>query len=191
VYCPLGSWHSALGMEGRVNWDGGYLMNLGEPAPLPSPGIEMVKVGLVWAGSPSEMEDRKRSISLKRLIPLRDIRGVNFFNLQKGWAAREVHGAGFAITDLSDRINDFADTAAFVAQMDLIISVDTAVAHLAGAMGKAVWTLLPFVPHWKWGTEGEHTAWYPTMRLFRQKKRGDWDDVIQRVASELKEMVGT
>ena len=87
--------------------------------------------------------------------------------------------------DFGDAIADFADTAALISQLDLVISVDTAVAHLAGALGKPVWTLLPFVPDWRWGRAGESTPWYPTMRLFRQERRGEWCDPIGRVTDEL------
>jgi ADP-heptose:LPS heptosyltransferase len=87
---------------------------------------------------------------------------------------------------LGGDLRDFADTAAVVAQLDLVIAVDTAVAHLAGALGKPVWILLPFVPDWRWGLDRERTPWYGTARLFRQTRRGDWEGVLARVAAELK-----
>jgi ADP-heptose:LPS heptosyltransferase len=89
------------------------------------------------------------------------------------------------VIDLTAQITDFADTAALMTHLDLVISVDTAAAHLAGAMGRKVWTLLPYIPNWRWGLEREDTPWYPTMRLFRQPAMGDWDAVIRRVADEL------
>jgi ADP-heptose:LPS heptosyltransferase len=89
------------------------------------------------------------------------------------------------LIDATEHITDFADTAALMAELDLIITVDTAAAHLAGALGRPVWTLLPVVPDWRWGLEREDTPWYPTMRLFRQRAPGDWDGVIQRVAAAL------
>ena len=89
------------------------------------------------------------------------------------------------LVDLTASITDLADTATLLAQLDLIISVDTVVAHLAGALGRPIWTLLPFVPDWRWGLEREDTPWYPSMRLFRQPTVGDWDSVIRRVVEEL------
>ena len=91
--------------------------------------------------------------------------------------------------DLTAAINDFADTAAMMDGLDLIITVDTAVAHLAGALGKPVWTLLPFVPDWRWGLEKDETPWYPTMRLFRQPRIGDWETVIAEVRGQLESFV--
>jgi tetratricopeptide (TPR) repeat protein len=138
-----------------------------------------LKVGLVWAGDPDHPNDRNRSISPDQLTPLLNIPGADFYSLQFGQPARE------GITALTIGISDFADTAERMSELDLIISVDTAAAHLAGALGRPVWTLLPFVPDWRWGVEGETTSWYPTMRLFRQKQLGEWAEVIQRVSAEL------
>jgi len=112
---------------------------------------------------------------------------VDFFSLQVDGGAeqiRQLSGAA-GLVDHTEHIHDFADTAALIAELDLIISVDTAVAHLTGALGRPVWTLLPFVPDWRWGLESEQTPWYPTMRLFRQPTLGNWEAVIQRVAEEL------
>jgi ADP-heptose:LPS heptosyltransferase len=94
------------------------------------------------------------------------------------------------ITNLESYLGDFSDTAAAIQELDLVISVDTAVTHLAGALGKPVWTLSPFVPDWRWMFNREDSPWYPTMRLFRQPKPGDWASVIRRVAEELKALVG-
>jgi ADP-heptose:LPS heptosyltransferase len=93
--------------------------------------------------------------------------------------------------DLTDDIDDFATSAALLAELDLIISVDTAVAHLAGALGCRVWTLLAFAPDWRWGLHRDDTPWYPTMRLFRQPAPGDWNSVIDRVMQELKDLVAS
>ncbi|WP_083805258.1 tetratricopeptide repeat protein [Chthoniobacter flavus] len=136
-------------------------------------------VGIVWAGNPGNYRDQRRSISPELLQPILDIPEVRFCSLQLG------HPAPSGVTDLTRSINDFEDTAAAMSELDLIITVDTAVAHLAGAMGKRVWTLLPFVPDWRWGLHGDTTPWYPTMRLFRQKSAGDWEEVIERVRAEL------
>jgi len=146
-----------------------------------------LRVGLAWAGRSQNARLRKRQIDLESLLPLLSITGVDFFNLQidDGTAAIQRVHARSRLIDLTAHVRDFADTAALMAHLDLIISVDTAVAHLAGAMGRPVWTLLPFVPDWRWGLKNEHTPWYPTMRLFRQPSFGDWDTVIQRVTHEL------
>jgi ADP-heptose:LPS heptosyltransferase len=116
---------------------------------------------------------------------------VEFHSLQIGSGAEQCAGVSrsIAIIDNSSQIKDFADTAALMMDLDLIISVDTAVAHLAGALGRPVWTLLPFVPDWRWGLSLETTPWYPTMRLFRQPKLGDWESVVHRVAENLQKLV--
>ncbi len=145
----------------------------------PSPGIR--QIGLAWAGQPQNVNDRNRSIGLEKFSPLASRHGVRFHNLLPIRAAN----ASFPISDWSDLLKDFADTAALVANLDLIISVDTAVAHLAGAMGKPVWLLLPFLPDWRWMLDRPDSPWYPTMKLFRQKAPGDWDTVIRRVADAL------
>jgi len=150
-----------------------------------------LKVGLVWAGSPQNQRTKARDVLPKMLAPILRVEDINFLSLQLGATTeqlQQVTGAT-AIIDQTNHIQDFADTAALMMNLDLIISVDTAVAHLAGALGRPVWTLLPFVPDWRWGLEIETTPWYPTMRLFRQPVLGDWDSVIQRVADELKLLV--
>jgi ADP-heptose:LPS heptosyltransferase len=121
------------------------------------------------------------------LARLGQVPGVRFFSLQKGEAAAEARTPppGMELVDWTEELTDFADTAALIANLDLIITVDTAVAHLAGAMGKPVWTLLSFVADWRWLREREDSPWYPSMRLFRQSALGDWDNVIKRVADQL------
>ncbi len=116
--------------------------------------------------------------------------GGRLFSLQKGPAATAARAplGGRTLTDLADHLTDFAQTAAIVANLDLVISVDTAVAHLAGALGRPVWTLLPFVPDWRWLMGREDSPWYPTMRLFRQERPGDWEGVFARVAAALREV---
>jgi ADP-heptose:LPS heptosyltransferase len=108
---------------------------------------------------------------------------VSFISLQK---PRPPAGTPFDMIDPSSELHDFADTAALIANLDLVISVDTAVVHLAGAMGKPVWTMLAFVPDWRWLLDRDDSPWYPTMRLFRQSRRGDWAEVVDRVVAELK-----
>jgi hypothetical protein len=146
-------------------------------------GGEGLRVGLVWAGSPTHADDRNRSIAPELLEPLLELPGVRWFSLQIG--ARADHAPRGPLTDLAPRLVDFAETAAVIANLDLVLSVDTAVAHLAGAVGAPVWTLLPYVPDWRWMLDRDDSPWYPTMRLFRQQHRGEWQPVIERVAAEL------
>jgi hypothetical protein len=150
-----------------------------------------LRVGLTWAGNADNVTLRKRRVALEQLLPVVAVENVDFFSLQIGSGSEQIGRLPLQslIADHTMHIKDFADTAAFMAELDLIISVDTAVAHLAGALGCSVWTLLPFVSDWRWGLEGENTPWYPTMRLFRQPAPGDWASVIQKVAGELKHFV--
>ncbi len=145
------------------------------------------KIGLVWASQPLHRIAPLKSATLAAFAPLGLVADARFYSLQKGEAGKEASapGAPMRITDLSGRIEDFADTAAFIANLDLTISVDTAVAHLAGAMGKPVWTLLPHAPDWRWHPDQDSSAWYPTMRLYKQDRPGDWTTVISRLASDL------
>jgi tetratricopeptide (TPR) repeat protein len=145
-----------------------------------------LRLGLAWAGSPDHQSDETRSLAAEMLLPLLRASGVTFYSLQVGRGAafaRPLLDAG--LIDFTAHLGDFADTAALLAELDLVVSVDTAVVHLAGAMGRPVWTLLAFVPDWRWGLEREGTPWYPTMRLFRQPALGDWDSVLGRVAAEV------
>jgi predicted O-linked N-acetylglucosamine transferase (SPINDLY family)/ADP-heptose:LPS heptosyltransferase len=150
-----------------------------------------LKVGLVWAGNPQHKNDRNRSIALERLAPLFDAPGVRWFSLQVGERAADLARAPAGkIANLADRLTDFGETAAAVAGLDLVIAVDTATAHLAGALGKPVWILLPFVPDWRWLVGRDDSPWYPTARLFRQPVRGDWESVAQSVRAALAELAG-
>jgi len=146
-----------------------------------------LKVGLAWAGNKTHKDDRNRSMPLAAFAPLGRLDGVRFHNLQKGDAATQAKNPppGLELIDWTQDLHDFADTAALIANLDLVIAVDTAVAHLAGAMGKPVWTLLPFVPDWRWLLEREDSPWYPTMRLFRQPAIGDWETVIGQIKDAL------
>jgi tetratricopeptide (TPR) repeat protein len=145
------------------------------------------RVGLAWAGRPVHSGDKSRSMHLSALAHLAALEGVRFFSLQKGPAVEQADAppAGMEIVNLDAQLLDFADTAAAISLMDLVISVDTAVVHLAGALAKPVWVMLPFVPDWRWQLEREDSPWYPTMRLFRQPALGDWGSVIDRVAEGL------
>jgi Flp pilus assembly protein TadD len=149
--------------------------------------VPSLKVGLVWAGSPTHRNDRNRSMKLASLTTLARVPGVRFVSLQKGEAAAEAKSPpeGMELLDPTDELNDFADTAALIAALDLVIAVDTSVVHLAGAMGKPVWVLLPFAPDWRWLLDRNDSPWYPTMRLFRQQRAGEWDPVVAEVRSEL------
>lgn len=145
------------------------------------------KIGLSWAGRPTHPGDRLRSLPLASLATLADVPNTWFCSLQKGDAADQANllPNGFEVTNFSQQINDFADAAAIIEHLDLVITVDTATAHLAGAMGKRVWVLLPFVPDWRWMLGRTDSPWYPTMRLFRQTAPGDWAPVIEALRQSL------
>jgi tetratricopeptide (TPR) repeat protein len=148
---------------------------------------EGLRVGIVWGGNPKHMEDRYRSIPLSLWEPVLGVEGVRFFSLQLG-AAAQLAATGNRVTDLENAIADLADTAALIMHLDLVIAVDTAVAHLAGALGRPVWVLVPFAPDWRWLTERQDSPWYPTMRLFRQPGILEWAPVLERVGSNLVEL---
>jgi tetratricopeptide (TPR) repeat protein len=151
-----------------------------------------IRVGIVWASKPGHLTASKRSCPFNLLPILFSIPGIYFYSLQKDIpsAEKDVFASHQdRITDLSRQIGDFADTAALINKMDLIITVDTAIAHLAGAMGKPVWILLPFAADWRWMLERDDSPWYPTMRLFRQKQIGNWEGVIARVAIDLRKWI--
>ncbi|MGP8260009.1 MAG: tetratricopeptide repeat protein [Acidobacteriaceae bacterium] len=147
-----------------------------------------LRVGLVWAGNPKHARDRLRSIALEQLGRLTRMQGATFYSLQKGPASTDLVSSPLPIIDLSEHLEDFAVTAAIIAKLDLVICVDTAVAHLAGAMGKPVWLLVAHVGDWRWLKDRTDSPWYPTMRLFRQQATGRWDDVLEQVAWELEAM---
>lgn len=153
---------------------------------LPDGPANELKVGVAWAGNRAFHNDALRSMRLKQLLPLLATPGVRFFSLQKEVAPRELpEFLSSTLVPIMEQVRDFADTGAVVEQLDLVISVDTAVAHLAGALGKPVWVLLPDPPDWRWLTERDDSPWYPTMRLFRQREREGWGPVIARVAEAL------
>ncbi|MBM3526320.1 MAG: tetratricopeptide repeat protein, partial [Alphaproteobacteria bacterium] len=146
--------------------------------------LQGMKVGLVWRGNPKHVNDHARSCAPDVLRALLDVDGVSFVSLQKGGPQGEAASLA-GVRDLAGALPDFAETAATIQNLDLVISVDTAVAHLAGALGKPVWTLLPFAPDWRWLVGRDDSPWYPTMRLFRQSKPRDWAGVIKRVRKAL------
>lgn len=154
---------------------------------LPSCQSTVLKVGLVWGGDPQHSNDRQRSCPLQEFLPILQTANTVFYSLQKGEHRRELTEQ-FPIQDLSSDLNDFADTAAAIAQLDLLISVDTSVAHLAGAMGKPVWILLSASPDWRWLLQRQDSPWYPSARLFRQAHYNQWSLVCQAVAIALKSL---
>ena len=151
-----------------------------------------LRVGLAWSGSTIHAADRDRSIPLAQLAPLLAIPGVTFIGLQKDLRESDALAAATApqLIDVRQYLDDYDDTAALVAELDVVISVDTSVAHLAGAMAKPVWVLLPLCPDWRWLTERSDSPWYPTARLFRQTRLSDWQGVIAKVARALTQFPG-
>jgi hypothetical protein len=141
------------------------------------------RVGLVWAGNPAQREDRHRSIPLASLAPLAEIPGVSFVSLQKGRSGTVP--SGMRLLDWTDELQDYADTAALVEALDLVISVCTGVAHLAGALGRPVWLMNRFDPYFAWLVERSDSPWYPTLRQFRQAAPGQWPAVIGSVRDAL------
>ncbi|HYV36861.1 MAG TPA: tetratricopeptide repeat protein [Gemmataceae bacterium] len=150
------------------------------------------KVGIAWQGNPRFCDDRQRSIPLSQFSGLASINGVRLISLQKGPGVEQLreHSQVMDLGSTLDEANGpFMDSAAIMKHLDLVICSDSAVAHLAGALGVPVWLALPLVPDWRWLLEREDTPWYPTMRLFRQKRIGDWDDVFRRIGEELRTLV--
>jgi len=144
-----------------------------------------LRIGLVWSGNPKHDNDHNRSIPLQTLLQVLDVK-ASFVSLQKDLRAGDAGLlAQSGIVDLTSQLTDFAETAALVSSLDLIITVDTSVAHLAAALGRPTWILLPFVPDYRWLLDREDSPWYPTVRLFRQSARGDWNGVVQRLRDEL------
>jgi len=150
------------------------------------------RVGINWQGNPQHKKDRHRSFPLARLAPLARTPGVQLISLQKGPGSEQVQGTGadLGVVDLEARLDDFADTAAVIKNLDLVVSVDTSVAHCAGALGVPVWVPLPFSPDWRWLQAREDSPWYPTMRLFRQVRPGAWEGVFEAMAQALRAAVG-
>jgi len=192
VHCPMLSlpFHFGTRVESipadlpYLRADAALLHKWGERV---GPAVGPLKVGLSWAGSPTNKNDRYRSVTLEQLTPLARA-GATFYSLQKGPASSQAAQAplGMELIDLTGELQDFADTAALICNLDLVITVDTAVAHLAGAMGKPAWVLIASEQDWRWLLKRDDTPWYPTLRLFRQSTPGDWPEVIERVAQALK-----
>lgn len=190
VHCPLGSLPLALrtdvhnvpapipylsaGTAARASWSA----RLGA---LPRP-----RIALAWSGNPAHVNDRNRSLAFAALAPLLSA-PASLLSIQRELrqADADMLAREPRVTHLGDQLHSFADTAAIVADADLVISADTAVAHLAGAMGKPLWLLLPFTSDWRWTRDGDKSPWYPAARLFRQRTLGDWAGVVDRLAEEL------
>ena len=149
------------------------------------------KVGIAWQGNPDHKKDRHRSFPLARFEVLASIPGVKLFALQKGPGTEQIEklAGRLLLTDLAGRLDDFMDTAAVLQNLELVITPDTSLAHLAGALGVPVWVAIPFAADWRWLLARDDTPWYPTMRLFRQRRWGDWDDVFGRMVQELSSVV--
>jgi Flp pilus assembly protein TadD len=149
-----------------------------------------LKVGICWAGRPTHTNDHNRTTTLDSFAPLADVPGVTYYSLQKGPAAAQAGRppAGMRLIDMSPRLENFDITAAMICNLDLLITVDTSLAHLAGAMGRPIWNLLPFCPDWRWMLNRPDTPWYPTMRLIRLPKRGDWQSAIMEAKLALRDL---
>jgi ADP-heptose:LPS heptosyltransferase len=147
------------------------------------------RIGLCWAGNPNFKSDSNRSIGLQPLLPLLARTDIHFFSLQKDLREgdEKILRINPLITHIGDEIETFEDTAAIISQFDLVISCDTSIVHLAGALGKPVWILLSFTPDWRWLLDRDDSPWYPTARLFRQTGTRDWESVIKHVRDALRE----
>jgi hypothetical protein len=190
LHCPLLSLPLAFGGEpSAFPSPAGYLAadpaRVADWAPL-LPRSEGRRVGIVWSGNPKHRSDANRSLPLAALLPLLEC-GATLLSLQNELrdSDRALFDATPQIARLASPFRDFADTAAVIAQLDLVIAADTSVAHLAAALGKPTWILLPFAPDWRWLLDREDSPWYASVRLFRQSARGDWAGVIERVRQAL------
>jgi hypothetical protein len=145
------------------------------------------RVGVAWQGNPAHRQDGRRSFPLAELAPLAQVPGVQLYSLQFG-AGREQLALqpNWPIVDLANRLGDFAETAAIVSNLDLVVCCDSALAHLAGSLGVPVWVALSFAADWRWLLGRTDTPWYPSMRLFRQRVGGDWGELFRRLADELR-----
>jgi len=191
LHCPLLSLPLAFGTElETVPAEVPYLRpsREGVEAWWPRMGAETgrLRVGLCWAGNPGHVNDRNRSLPLAHLADVLSLPNIDFVSIQ-----REVKDEDAAILrdrgvlQLGQQFTNFSDTAAVVALLDLVVAVDTSVAHLAGAMGKATALLLPFSPDWRWLLDRTDSPWYPSMRIFRQAAPGDWRGLAARLGDEL------
>jgi hypothetical protein len=155
--------------------------------------IEGFKIGIVWQGARNYRFDRWRSIPLAQFAPLARLPGVRLISLQKGFGSEQIATVDFPVLDLSGRLDDatgpFMDTAAVIRNLDLVVTPNSAMVHLAGALGAPVWLALPLSPDWRWLRGRDESPWYPTLRLFRQTTIGDWPDVFQRMVAAVQTIV--
>jgi ADP-heptose:LPS heptosyltransferase len=190
LYCPLLSLPAAFGTEldtipADVPYIRPYQERLAKWGGRLADNSRM-RVGICWAGNGAHGNDRKRSIPLDRLAAILSLPSVDFFSLQKDVGdAQAAILREYGVVALGQDFTDFADTAAAIALLDLVISVDTSVAHLAGAMGKGIALLIPFSPDFRWLLDRTDSPWYPTMRIFRQSQIGDWDAPVAQLRDEL------
>lgn len=196
LHCSLMNLPAALDTRlATIPWQGPYIRGdakrverwgrrLARPANGP-----MRRIGLVWSGNPAHANDACRSVPLAAVLPLLD-QPADWVSLQKDVREDDADllARTTALRHFGPQIRDFADTAALIARLDLVITVDTSVAHLAGAMGKPVWILLPLLPDWRWLLRRADSPWYPSARLFRQSAPGDWTGVVRRVRRALKRL---
>ncbi len=148
----------------------------------------MINIGLVWGGSNTNENHINRVLDLKKFMPILNHKKINVFSLQVGEDAKSIKKLGLKddkLVDLSDKLSDFKTTALVIKQLDLVISSDTSVAHLAGSLGAKTWVMLQFIPDWRWMMHRKNSPWYPSMKLFRQSKKGEWDDVYDEVFKAL------
>ena len=161
------------------------------PEPEPAAGCALpdtgqLRIGIVWGGSPLHLNDARRSVPLPVFARLFDNKNLKFFSLNRDLKAGDAEALpSYHVTDLAPRLKTFKDAARFIMQMDLVITCDTATAHLAGGLGKPVWILLPFAPDWRWLTDRQDTPWYRQARLFRQPRTGDWQTIIEQASEAL------
>lgn len=195
VYCPLMSLPERLGTT---------LDTVPPPTPITVPadarakaaslvpaGADTLNVGIIWSGRVTFKDNTRRATNLTRFLRFLEVPSVRLFSLQKGPPEAELDtlGTSLLVTPLGPHFSDFADTAAVLERLDLIIMTDSSVAHLAGSLGRPVWNLLQYMPYWIYGHATERTPWYPSMRLFRQKNPGDWDQVFAEVEQALRDVV--
>ena len=155
-------------------------------------GVREFKIGVAWQGDPRYRKDRERSFPLAQLEPIAQVPGVRLFSLQRAPGSEQIATVAnrFEVTDLGSRLTDFLDDAAVMSNLDLVLAPETSLIHLAGALGTPAWVALAYAPDWRWMSGEDPTQWYPTVRLFRQRTWGDWDQVFQRIANELRVRVG-
>jgi hypothetical protein len=189
-WCPIGSLPHMLGMDGPPPGPTALAVPpeaVERGAAITAPFAQSFRIGVCWTGNPKYPRNELRSMSPRGFEAIAGLPGVRLFSLARGAAvdALEATGMGDRIVDACSDEADFADTAGLISALDLVISTDTAVVHLAASLGKPVWNLLPWESFWQYGVSGESTPWYPSMRLFRQPRRGDWDSVLRQVRKAL------